>query len=153
MTKNIRNKLLIIVFILLMICGCNKDKSDAIKFKEEFESFNEQYEVLNIKEENPFKYRTQSEIENLINNKETFVVLYGKSDNNDTRNIIEPLIDSSNNNALGTIYYVDSSDNIPLLIGYIKGEKYNETNSLDNINDIISKISIELSTCNIEVGC
>lgn len=153
MKKNIKKSILVLFLILLLTSGCKKKNDDNIKFKNEFESLNEQYSIVSIKEENPFKYKTQEEIDELIKSKETFVVLYGNSKNNDTRSIIEQLINLSYNNNLGTIYYVSREDNIPLLIGYIKGEEYSKTSEINESNDILSKVAIELNTCNIETGC
>ena len=54
-----------------------KKNEDAIKFKEEYESFNGKkndyfaYRELNIDEENPFVFSTDSEIVEKIENKES----------------------------------------------------------------------------------
>ena len=146
-------KIVVLIISILLICACSKDKSDAIKFKEEFENKNDKYSLVNINENNPFIYKTQGEIDKLINDKETFVVLYGKSDNNETRDLIESIIDSASINGLGRIYYVSRNEDIPLLIGYSKGEIKLSTNELTGLNELISSISIELSTCDVNVGC
>lgn len=113
-------KYLLIVLVAIMaisITGCKKKeeakpREDAIKFKEEYEGFNNQsndyfeYRNLSISEDNPFVYKTDAEIVKMIENKETFIVYFGDSECPWCRSVIEASIKAAKDNNIDTIYYV-----------------------------------------------
>lgn len=113
-----RNKFLILSMLLLVCfvtaCG-NKSSSDALKFKEEYESLNGQalgdtglkYRSVAISEDNPFVYKTAGEIVKMIERRESFVVYFGFSNCPWCRSVIGTLINVAKDNGLSTIYYVD----------------------------------------------
>ena len=106
-----------ILFIaLLTITGCGKEstvKTDAVKFKEEYESLNGkknskdlEYRTVSINENNPFVYIDTNELIKKIENKETFFVYFGDSMCPWCRSVIEKAISVSNDYDIKNIYYV-----------------------------------------------
>ena len=79
------------VIAVIGLTGCNNGgdekvvKTDAIKFKEEYESINgeelygKKARELTIPEKNPFVYATADEIVEMMDNDETFAVYFGLS--------------------------------------------------------------------------
>lgn len=107
--------LLLLLTLTIGIVGCTKTEKkneDAIKFKEEYESFNGKkndyfsYRELRIDEENPFVFATDSEIVEKIENKESFIVYFGDPQCPWCRSIIEQAIKSAKENGIEKIYYV-----------------------------------------------
>lgn len=114
-------KILTIILIMVLtisLTGCSEkkvEKTDAQKFKEEYEKANgeknEKYNVvtrtLNIPEDNPMVYATAEEIVKKIDNKETFVVYFGFSDCPWCRSVVEELIKVAKDSNAEKVYYVD----------------------------------------------
>lgn len=111
------------VIALLVITGCTFEKkaevkSDALKFKEEYESINgekipdTEYKVrtLNIPEENPFVYVTANDIVSMMDNNETFVVYFGFAKCPWCRSVLPTLLEVSSKLNVEKIYYVDVSE-------------------------------------------
>ena len=120
-------KYIIIVLVLLflfIIVGCESSskeektkKTDAVKFKEEFEDLNGSrsdtgkiVRVVSIPEKNPIVYSTAEEISKLIDDEESFYVLFGYASCPWTRSMIEEMFKAAEDNDVDTIYYVDVSD-------------------------------------------
>ena len=107
--------LLTIFIIIFTVTGCfNKEKTDAMKFKEEYESINNEktdsgkkYRELSIDKNNPFVYSTAEEIVTKIDKKESFIVYFGFKECPWCRSVIEQLIKAAKNQSIETIYYVD----------------------------------------------
>ena len=59
---------LLIIAILGALIVFSKGKSDAAKFKEEYESLNKTNLKLNIDSDNPFVYRTEKQINKILKN-------------------------------------------------------------------------------------
>lgn len=108
---------LILIIGLISLTGCNdKQKettnSDAIKFKQEYESFNGEkneyfeYRNLSINENNPFIYTTAEDIVKKLENKESFIVYFGDPECPWCRSVIEQAVISANENDIRKIYYV-----------------------------------------------
>ena len=102
-----KSKILILSLVLVMVfgvVGCNKKNkdSDALKFKKEYEAYNgkvnesngKEYRTVNIKEDNPFIYKTADEIVNMMNEKKTFAVYFGFDTCPWCRSIIESMMES-----------------------------------------------------------
>lgn len=106
-----------IVLLIILIVGTFLlfgKKSDAIKFKEEYESLNgitkengQKIRSIDIAKDNPFIYQSASQIVDRINNKETFIVYFGFPDCPWCRSVLPTLIDISKNQSIDVIYYVD----------------------------------------------
>ncbi len=121
MLKENNKKLLVIIALILslfLVTGCDKEeeKSDAVKFKEEYESINGKFDDdkqiirnLSVDEDNPFIYSTAEEIINKIENDESFLVYFGYAKDARSRCIIETLINTAKEERLKQIYYVDIS--------------------------------------------
>lgn len=110
--------IILIMMLTLTLTGCSDkpvEKTDALKFKEEYEKNNgvknEKYNVttrtVNIPEDNPMVYATAEEIIKKIDNKETFVVYFGFSDCPWCRSVIEELIHVAQDLKIEKVYYVD----------------------------------------------
>lgn len=117
MKKFLLSLLMIVAVIGLTGCGNNEDekvvKTDAIKFKEEYESINgeelygKKARELTIPEKNPFVYATADEIVEMMDNDETFAVYFGFNTCPWCRAAVSTLIDVANDLGLKKIYYVD----------------------------------------------
>ena len=107
---------LLVVVTLFTVTACGKKEAkkneDAIKFKEEYESFNGKkndyfdYRELSISEDNPFIISTDEEIVKMIENKETFIVYFGDPQCPWCRSVVEQAIKSAKENGIDKIYYV-----------------------------------------------
>jgi len=110
-------KIEVIVILLIsvfLLTGCVDKNSDAYKFKEEYESINNEangkgnkYREVSISTDNPFIYQTPEELLERVNNKESFVVYFGFKECPWCRSIIEELIKASKDKNVDKIYYVD----------------------------------------------
>ena len=113
--KNSIFRVLVIIFSITLLIGCGT-KTDASKFKEEYESLNGQtingnkVRSINVDEDNPFVYKNAKEIITMMDNKESFVVYFGFAKCPWCRSVLETLIKVAKNNGLDTIYYVDILD-------------------------------------------
>lgn len=110
--KNIVLFLVTIFLLLFLVTGCGK--SDAVKFKEEYESLNgtvsksgKEVRSITIDEKNPMIYKSAEEIVEMIENKETFVVYFGFAACPWCRSVLPTLLDVSKDLGLDKIYYVD----------------------------------------------
>jgi len=114
MKKKIIIIITILVIILLGILGYiyihNQLNTDAIKFKKEYESLNSTNTAINISKDNPFIYKEASDIIDMINNKETFIVYFGYNSDELTRSILPVLIKAASDLKIDQIYYVDIKD-------------------------------------------
>ncbi len=111
--------LLLMIITMISLTGCekSKEKTDAIKFKEEYESLNgtksssgKTIRTLSIPEDNPFIYATADEIVEKMDKKETFVVYFGFAKCPWCRSMLEQFIKSAKDNNIDKIYYVDVYD-------------------------------------------
>ncbi len=110
-------KFLVIVLSILLIlplAGCSK--SDAKKFKEEYESLNgevsngKEMRVLNISSKNPFVYKEAKDIVSMIKDGNTFVVYFGFARCPWCRSVLPNLIKAADELNIDKIYYVDVLD-------------------------------------------
>ena len=114
MKKSLIICLICIMFFGVTACG-NKISNEKKKFKEEYESINNKVNEksgkknreLSIPKNNPFVYKTASDINKMIDNKETFIVYFGFSDCPWCRSVLEELIEVAKDKKVDTIYYVD----------------------------------------------
>ena len=106
--------LIISVFVLF---GCTDKKTDAYKFKKEYESLNntksssgKTIREIKIDSDNPFIYKSEEDIIEMFNKKETFIVYFGFASCPWCRSVLPTLIEALNDNSISTIYYVDIKD-------------------------------------------
>ena len=107
----------LLALLLLPLTGCKKDedgRSDAVKFKEEYESLNkkeapdgELYRTITIDEENPIVYTTYEEIANKIVDQENFLVYFGSKTSEYCRSVIPYLLSQAKTQGIDKIYYVE----------------------------------------------
>jgi thiol-disulfide isomerase/thioredoxin len=107
---------LLIAVLTLTACGKqNTLDTDAIKFKEDYESLNGKetstsgvnYREISIDSENPIVYSSFEEISKKIDNQETFLVYVGFSACPWCRSVIPYVLESAKENNIDTIYYVN----------------------------------------------
>ena len=115
MKKNIL--LIIMLFVsLFIVSGCDKE-TDAKRFKEEYESLNgvvndsgKTIRTITIDEDNPFIYKTEDDIVNMMNENKSFLVYFGFPKCPWCRSMLELLVKAAKENDLDTIYYVNVYD-------------------------------------------
>ena len=164
MLRKRKSKIFLLLLItILLLTGCKDKNTDAYKFKEEFESLNNSLTKVNISEDNPFVYT--NDIYNAVENEKALVIFCASPKDEESRKIVESIIDYSSKHGLSKIYYIniDETDNleiggvkiekIPSLIGIIRKQVTGVVNDKDSINTIIDPVITELSSCDIEQGC
>lgn len=117
-----KKSVIIAIFILLLVSlGMfflfikQQKNTDAFKFKQEYESLNgtirkkdgKTIRTITIDKENPFIYKEASQVVEMIDNKESFVVYFGFADCPWCRSVLPTLIEVAKDLDLETIYYVD----------------------------------------------
>lgn len=108
-------------------------KSDAVKFKEEYEALNGKinesnqmnYPIVELSEENPFVYKTDDEIVPILK-EGTGIIYFGFSTCPWCRSAIPLLLKAAESTNLGQIYYVDIKEIRDVL-------------TLDDFNEIVVK--------------
>ena len=109
-------KIILIILLLIGITGCGQEKeTDALKFKNEYESYNgkvnernqKEYRSVLIEEDNPIVYATAEDISLKMDRKESFYVYFGFSTCPWCRSMIENMLKAAKEHEIGTIYYVD----------------------------------------------
>lgn len=118
-TKKITFILIIFIFAFFLT-SCSKqdkDKTDNLKFKEEYESINNKtnssgnlHRTITISADNPFVYLTPEELIQKIENKETFYVYFGSSFCPWCRSVIEKFTSVAQEYNIDKIYYIDIWD-------------------------------------------
>ena len=112
-----------VVIVIALLClmvplvGCKKEmdtRSDAVKFKEEYESLNKQknddgvlYRTITIDEKNPIVYIDYEGLANKIADKESFLVYFGKNTSEQCRSVVPYLVKQAITQGIDVIYYVD----------------------------------------------
>lgn len=114
-------KFLSVIFILMLIfiSGCGKkeeeviETTDALKFKEEYETLNgetsssgKQYSNLSINEDNPVKYSSYDEVIDVINNG-TGIIYLGYPECPWCRSALPVLLDAVSDYGIDKIYYLN----------------------------------------------
>ena len=160
MKKKVIIFLIVIIIIIGIVIGIklikdnNYKKTDAYKFKTEYEKLNgelsksgKKYRELNIPKNNKMVYSTAKEIVNKIDNNETFVVYFGFSACPWCRSMVNNLIDLSIKNNVD-VYYVDVldiRDTLEIVDGEVKttkeGNKY-YMELLDRLDLVLSDYSL-----------
>lgn len=119
MKKSLTIVLILVFTLILTACGIERDeKSDAIRFKEEYEKLNgvkqekngKTIRTIQIDEDNPFVYKSAGDIIKMINDKKTFAVYFGFSDCPWCRSVVPTLSEVATDLGIKEIYYVDVKD-------------------------------------------
>ena len=101
-----KKKYLIIISIIVLLIGLvivyflNRKEKDGVRFQNE-------YSYLEIDSNNPFIYKSAKDIEDLINEKNSFLVFFGYPNNDDVNTFLPKLIEFLKNNNVDLIYYVN----------------------------------------------
>ncbi len=115
-----KRKLFIVIVIILvifisifLILNRSKDNPDGLKFKEEYEKYNNietddgyVYPTVTIDKNNPMYYATGKEIIKLLKSG-TGIIFFGSPTDPWSRNAINVLLDASSSTAIDKIYYMD----------------------------------------------
>ena len=103
-------QILVILMLVLVLTGCKK--SDAVKFKEEYESLNGtgDYREISINKDNPMVYISAEDLATKIENQEDMVVYFGFNKCPWCRSMIETLLKVASDLKIEKIYYVDVYD-------------------------------------------
>ena len=160
-----KKKVVIFALILLAALGfgyiyktsSDYKKTDAYKFKVEYESLNNEdngngkkYRELDIDKKNRIIYSTAKEIVEKTENNETFVVYFGFAKCPWCRSMIENLVDLSIENEID-IYYVDVLE-IRDTIEYVDGELKTTKEGDEDYMKLIELYGDVLSDYNIKNG-
>lgn len=107
---------LFIVILVLTGCSYGSKKTDALKFKEEYESLNDKevdgvskkkYRKVEINKDNPMQYKSAKELVKMIEKKKTFIVYFGFDSCPWCRSVLPSLLEVAHDLEVSTIYYVD----------------------------------------------
>lgn len=96
---------LLIVFLLIIVTGCNNKDTDESKFKEEYESLNNEYLEIDIIKDNNIKYSTVNEVVDILLNG-TGIIYLGNPLDAMSRNVIPVLLESASELGVEEIYYL-----------------------------------------------
>ncbi len=131
--------LIVIILSIIVLTGCsNKNQdSDALKFKNDYESLNGvettekgvYYRSINIDEDNPIVYTTFKDVKEKIENDDSFILYVGFAACPWCRTVIPYIIKSAKENNINKIYYINiREDNTKQsdLRGYYKLDKNNK---------------------------
>ena len=133
----------------------NVNPTDALKFKEEYEGLNgtesksgKKIRTLEIPEDNPFIYKNENDIVELMDKKESFIVYFGFPSCPWCRSIVPTLINVANDLDIKEIYYVNVYDIRNVL--EVKDGKVEETKKgsdgyyklLDKLDNVLSDYSL-----------
>ena len=105
-------KVITLLLVIGLITACHN--SDAIKFKEDYESLNgktnkngKEYRTITIDNDNPFIYSDLKEINKKIKSKETFIVYFGANWCPWCRSMLPTAIEKAKEKGIDKIYYID----------------------------------------------
>lgn len=109
-------KICVVVLIALFCIACGNKKSDAVRFKNEYESLNNKTSIsekkiksLKISSKNPIKYSDYDEIIDVIKNK-SGVIYLGYPDCPWCRTAVPVLLEAAKDYNIDTIYYLNIKD-------------------------------------------
>ena len=107
----------VMMILILISTGCfEKKNTDALKFKEEYESLNGEktqqgktYPKVDISKDNPIKYADIDEIVKIINDG-TGVIYFGFPNCPWCRSAVPALLNAASESGIDTIYYLNVTD-------------------------------------------
>jgi len=151
--KIILTSLLMILSIGLVIAynstdkDLTEEKTDAIKFKEEYEALNNQeiesinksYTSMTISENNPMYYATYEEVYDVLEG--TGVIYLGYPECPWCRNLVPELIASAKKVSVSKIYYINMHDERNSLKLNDEGEIVTEKEGTEGYNKLVEKLN------------
>ena len=103
------------ICLLFGLTGCSKEKTDPLKFKEEYEVLNDEdsgygkYTIIEIPEDNAIVYSNVGEILSLLENG-TGVIYFGFPECPWCRSAIAPLLNTADMVGIDKIYYFNAKE-------------------------------------------
>lgn len=138
--------ILCIMLSFLLLSGCSKDETDAVKFKKEYESLNgkesasgEKYISVDIDKKNIIKYSTIPEVVDVIKNG-TGVIYLGYPECPWCRNAILALLEAADSTSLEKILYVNMHDVRDRLALDENNEIVSEETAKDGYFDLVNAL-------------
>jgi len=147
---------IILMGILVLLSGISialnnnivkeQEKTDAIKFKEEYEALNDKelgnlgkkYPTLKIKENNPMYYASYEEVLEVLD--ETAIIYLGYPECPWCRNLVPTLIDAANKTSINKIYYINMKDERNKLSLDENGEIKTEYEGTEGYKKLVEKL-------------
>ena len=149
---------LLMIAAVISLTGCNDEKkvekTDALKFKEEYEKVNgeevygKKARELDIPEDNPFVYATAEEVVEMIEDEKTFAVYFGFNTCPWCRATVSTLIDVADDLGLKKIYYVDVKE-IRNMLEVVDGEVTTKIEGSDGYMELLEKLDDVLDDYNL----
>lgn len=152
---------LLFILCLFSLVGCS-NKTDAVKFKEEYEALNgeksssgKKYKELSISADNPIKYSNYDEVLDVIENG-TGIIYFGYPECPWCRTAITVLFESARDYGIDTIYYMNLKDERDYLevkndkIVYKKDDDGNKLKGSKDYFQLLDALSEELDDYKIE---
>ena len=110
-----RSLLLVLIIGCLILGGCKVKETDALKFKNDYESLNNKettttgvkYRSIKIDKDNPIIYTTFKDVTKKIANKDTFILYVGFSGCPWCRSVIPYVLKEAKKYDIDKIYYVN----------------------------------------------
>lgn len=123
-----------------------KEKTDAIRFKEEYEVLNDKelgnlgkkYPTIELKENNPMYYATYEEVLKALD--ETAIIYLGYPECPWCRNLVPTLIDAANKTSINKIYYINMKDERNKLSLDANGEIETEYEGTEGYKKLVEKL-------------
>lgn len=153
-----KKSLLIIIGIFILILGIflflpkETEKTDAVKFKEEYESLNDtksssgkDIRNLTISEDNPIIYSSAEEVVKMMEDKESFAVYFGFSSCPWCRSVLPTLFEVMEDLEIDKIYYVDVKEIRDVLTLDENQEVKTEKKGTDAYYKLLKKLDSVLS--------
>ena len=146
------NKILIVLMPVLLIIlfafgylNVTNTKTDPIKFKNEYEKYNNEFYKITVNKDNNIKYSNYDEITKAIKS-DTAIFYFGTSKDNDSRYAINNLLNLLENKKMDTVvYYLDiSNDRYSYVVENDKVvyELDKNGNEIKGSNDYIKLVSV-----------
>ena len=145
----------LILVILFGLTACkenDKEQSDSLKFKEEYESLNntmrekdgKTIRSLDIVEDNPIIYKEPKDILEMMEVGDTFVVYFGFPDCPWCRSMIPTLIDVAKDLELSQVYYVNVKEIRDTMVIDDSGAVVTETEGTTEYYQLLEKLDTVL---------
>ena len=162
---------IIVAFLCLIVLLCTiikvtykEDSNDAIRFKNEYESYNDEYLNLSINKSNPIKYSNYEEVFKILES-ENGIIYIGSPDSNWCRSAIPALFDVLKDNKIETLYYLNIKSDMDYYtvedseLTYALDDNGNEMKGTENYFKLLSALdnylpdyTIQLEDTTYELG-
>jgi len=138
--------ILVLIIVSVGYVFINREESDAIKFKEEYEKLNgtsnsvgKEHMSVQIKDNNPIIYTNYEEVFNILDNG-TAVIYFGFPSCPWCRALINPLFDASVEAGIDKIYYLNNMEDRDTKILGEDGKIVIKKDSTDEYKKLVEKL-------------